>query len=80
MADISETSFGKTFGKVISLLLCHCVISYHGMSFVFEDLQPSLAMWGSLYYVGHWGCLLVIVISIMLPKYKRPKVAAADVT
>ena len=79
MADIGKTSLGKTFGKVISCLLCHFVFSYHGMCFVFEDLTPSLAMWGSFYYIGHWGCLLVIIISNMLPQYKRVKVAN-DVT
>ena len=67
MADFAQTSFGKTFGKAISFVLTHLVISYHGMVFVYQDMAPGLALWANFYYIGHWGCILVIIVSNLLP-------------
>ena len=69
--SFGQTKLGQKVGSLLSWLLCQLVISYFGMTFVYEDMEPGLKMWSAFNYIGHWGCLLVIIVSNILPQRKK---------
>ena len=68
---ISKTAFGMYVGKPLNWLCCQIVISYFGMPYVLKNAQPCLTMWAAFNYAGHWFCILVIILSSIIPKAKN---------
>lgn len=76
---IAEVRMEKAIKPYLSPKLCYCYdwlgwffhyrsMEYLGCGFMLLQLEPCLAAWKSMYFVGHVVIFAFIVISMLIPK------------
>lgn len=76
-----KSAVGGAVYYVVSWFLTISFLNYLGMAFAILRFDWSLAMWTSVYFYGHIGCFLaVVVLKLAVPAKRRPRKAAAAVT
>lgn len=59
-------------------LFCYGIASYLVIAFEFRRFEKFNYVHSNLYYIGHWILPLATVIVTLLPKVRRPKLAATN--